>query len=269
GNYNRYQANLKLKEIFPELLKEHTTQVERLREEEVNLKKTLEKTEILKNDFDRETFEKIKLQYEEKTRKEAGLRERIRLLAEKLKDISLKIHAMKETEAELERATNDLTIINRIDEFSKQIRMWFKNATPMITEALLENINFHATEIIQDLLEDESVEIMWKNNYDVFVRMPQMKKSFLQLSGGEQMAVALSIRLALLRVLTSIDFAFFDEPTANLDPTRRENLANSIKRVKGFKQLFVISHDDTFEGKADNIITFKKDERNISRVEFV
>jgi hypothetical protein len=44
-----------------------------------------------------------------------------------------------------------------------------------------------------------------------------------------------------------INLAFSDEPTTNMDAERRQNLARQIG-VKDFHQLFVISHDDTFEG---------------------
>ena len=72
------------------------------------------------------------------------------------------------------------------------------------------------------------------------------------------MSAALAVRLAVLKVLTKIDFAFFDEPTTNLDSERRKNLSSCIQNIRGFKQLFIISHDDTFEENADYSIHFSK-----------
>ena len=69
------------------------------------------------------------------------------------------------------------------------------------------------------------------------------------------MAAALSIRLAILKQLSDIRVAFFDEPTTNMDATRRENLAMQLSQIKNFDQLFVISHDDTFEGYVDHVIS--------------
>ena len=66
------------------------------------------------------------------------------------------------------------------------------------------------------------------------------------------MAAALSIRLAILKQLSDIRIAFFDEPTTNMDAERRENLAQQISQIKNFDQLFVISHDDTFENYVDS-----------------
>ncbi|MDH3493331.1 MAG: AAA family ATPase, partial [Acidobacteriota bacterium] len=83
------------------------------------------------------------------------------------------------------------------------------------------------------------------------------ERPFLSLSGGEQMSAALAVRLALLRQLSDIRLAFFDEPTTNMDLERRERLAEQISRItenQTFDQLFVISHDDTFESFADHVI---------------
>ena len=80
------------------------------------------------------------------------------------------------------------------------------------------------------------------------------------------MAAALAVRLALLREMSDIRIAFFDEPTAHLDDERRENLAAQISQIKGFHQLFVISHDDTFEGTTHHVLRISK-ENGISQVE--
>ena len=72
------------------------------------------------------------------------------------------------------------------------------------------------------------------------------------------MSAALAIRLALLKKLSTLNIAFFDEPTQNMDEMRRMNLAEQIRRVRGFDQLIVISHDDTFEQGLDSLIRLHK-----------
>ena len=61
-----------------------------------------------------------------------------------------------------------------------------------------------------------------------------------------------------MRGLSRLDMAFFDEPTQNMDGERRGNLAEQIRRVRGFEQLVVISHDDTFEQGLDSVIHLDK-----------
>ncbi len=75
------------------------------------------------------------------------------------------------------------------------------------------------------------------------------------------MAAALAVRLALLKVLGELDVAFFDEPTTNMDRQRRQRLAEAITHVRSFEQLFVISHDDTFEHITENVIYLERGER--------
>ena len=62
----------------------------------------------------------------------------------------------------------------------------------------------------------------------------------------------------LVREISNIDIAFFDEPTANLDDVRREALARQVMNIRGFRQLFVISHDDTFEQVTQNLVRVKR-----------
>ena len=102
------------------------------------------------------------------------------------------------------------------------------------------------------------MELSWEDDYEIVLRTRGQERSFAQLSGGEQMSAALAVRLALLKTLAKLDVAFFDEPTQNMDETRRGNLAEQIRRVRGFNQLIVISHDDTFEQGLDSVIYLQK-----------
>ncbi len=43
-----------------------------------------------------------------------------------------------------------------------------------------------------------------------------------------------------------------------MDELRRVNLAEQIRRVRGFDQLIVISHDDTFEQGLDSLVRLRK-----------
>ena len=74
-----------------------------------------------------------------------------------------------------------------------------------------------------------------------------------QISGGQRQRVAIARAL-----VTHSRVVLADEPTANLDRDRRANLAAQILNVKGFTQLFVISHDDTFEEDTDHVVHIVK-----------
>ena len=117
-------------------------------------------------------------------------------------------------------------------------------------------------------MADHSARLLWREDYGIDLEKDGRNREFKQLSGGEQMVAALAVRLALLRELSAIDVAFFDEPTSNLDDVRRDNLANQIATVRdtGFSQIFIISHDDAFEQSTDHVVrVWKKD--GLSQIE--
>lgn len=134
------------------------------------------------------------------------------------------------------------------------LRTLLRQAGPYITKAVIKQISDGAAQIFGDLMQDYTRHLRWAEDYGITLEVDGRERQFAQLSGGEQMSAALAVRLALLREMSNIDVAFFDEPTTNLDEARRDALARQILDVKGFRQLFVISHDDTFEQATQNII---------------
>jgi exonuclease SbcC len=133
-----------------------------------------------------------------------------------------------------------------------------KQAGPQVTKALIQLVSSSADQIFCDIMQDYTRRLRWNEDYGITLEAGGYERQFAQLSGGEQMSAALSVRLALLREMSNIDLAFFDEPTTNLDETRRDLLARQILEVKGFRQLFVISHDDAFEQATQNLIRIQR-----------
>jgi exonuclease SbcC len=134
------------------------------------------------------------------------------------------------------------------------VRQFLRQSGPYVTQAVIRQISAGAAQIFSELMQDYSRQLAWSEDYGISLDVDGVTRQFAQLSGGEQMSAALAVRLALVREMSNIDIAFFDEPTANLDDVRREALARQIMNVKGFRQLFVISHDDTFEQATQNLI---------------
>ena len=139
-------------------------------------------------------------------------------------------------------------------ETAEFIRDILQKAAPYITEILLHSISVEANQLFREITGRFDVTLRWGKDYEVTLEEEGRERPFLNLSGGEQMAAALAVRLALLKELSEINIAFFDEPTTNMDEERRRNLAEHIGRIKDFHQLFVISHDDSFEGFTDQIV---------------
>ena len=188
----------------------------------------------------------------------AELGEKLRNIREEITEREQQISKAEEKQAELEtlRAERQETVESR--EMLQQFRETIKEAGPHVMKELLRQISREANRIFGEILGDRSVELAWEEEYEIVWRSRGQTRTFAQLSGGEQMSAALAVRLALLKILAPLDIAFFDEPTQSMDDLRRGNLAEQIKRVKGFNQLIVISHDDTFEQGLDNVIYLSK-----------
>jgi exonuclease SbcC len=158
----------------------------------------------------------------------------------------------------LDEARAELATLEELERMLQQFRETIKEAGPNILKAVLHAISTEANRIFGEILGDRSSVLSWEQDYEIMLRRDGRERSFAQLSGGEQMSAALAVRLALLRGLSRLDMAFFDEPTQNMDGERRGNLAEQIRRVRGFEQLVVISHDDTFEQGLDSVIHLDK-----------
>ncbi len=159
---------------------------------------------------------------------------------------------------ELETARKEKDMLEELQNMLEMFRKLIKEAAPHVLKAMLGDISAEANRIFGEIMGDRTAQLAWQNDYEITLRRQSVNRTFTQLSGGEQMSAALAVRLALLKKLSSLNIAFFDEPTQNMDELRRMNLAEQIRRVRGFDQLIVISHDDTFEQGLDSLIRLRK-----------
>jgi exonuclease SbcC len=158
---------------------------------------------------------------------------------------------ISELEAKLENE-------KRFGEYAKFIRETLRDSAQHIVLGLIGEISEEANSLYCAIMDDFSQELRWSEDYGITITESGEEKNFQQLSGGEKMGAALALRLSLLKMLSNSDFVFLDEPTQNMDEIRRENLSEQIMNIKGFKQIFVISHDDTFNEKYGHVVKIEK-----------
>ena len=209
-------------------------------------------------EYDQQTLAEAQAKFVQLAGEIAELKERLRALRAESEKMAQQISEAEEKKAEMEalRAERQETLESR--EMLQQFRETIREAGPYVMKELLRQISREANRIFGEILGDRSVELSWEEEYEIVWRSRGQTRTFAQLSGGEQMSAALAVRLALLKTLAQLDIAFFDEPTQSMDDLRRVNLAEQIKRVRGFNQLIVISHDDTFEQGLDSVIYLSK-----------
>ncbi len=162
---------------------------------------------------------------------------------------------LRKTLAESFREKERLT---KTAETTKFIRDTLKEAAPRVARNYVHHVSIEAAMLFREITGGASGTLKWGDDYAVSLEEDGFERPFQSLSGGEQMAAALAVRLALLKQLSDVRLAFFDEPTTNMDEERRENFALEISRIKNFDQLFVISHDETFDNYVDNVVHIEK-----------
>lgn len=209
--------------------------------------------------YDPQRLQIVEVTYSE-TRSQAdriagGLPQQRKLLSE----LDSQLELLQSTAKKHERAQADLKQTEKVRKFITFARKVYKEAGPRITERYVQTISREADRLFRELLNRPNVALEWTRDYEVIVQEGAHTRRLINLSGGEQMCAALAVRLALLRVLADIDIAFFDEPTTNMDYLRRQSLAEAIANIKTFRQLFVISHDDTFEKVTENVILIERE----------
>jgi exonuclease SbcC len=197
------------------------------------------------------------------------LRERITQVNTHLAHIQAEFDRLSENLAKLatvrERVKEQMMArdkTRKLHETTEFIRETLQKAAPFISEMKLATISLAANELFREITGRYDVTLRWANDYEIILEEQGYDRPFANLSGGEQMSAALAVRLALLQHQSDIKIAFFDEPTTNMDEDRRRNLAQQIGRVSAFHQLFVISHDDSFESFTDQVITLTAKEES-------
>jgi exonuclease SbcC len=175
-----------------------------------------------------------------------------------LESLAQQLQAQEDIAEKRDQVLVDLAAKQEVLQFIAEARNIYKQSGPRITKFYLTEISWEADRLYRELLNRPDVALQWTEDYEIQVQEQSHWRSFRSLSGGEQMCAALAVRLALLKVLVDINIAFFDEPTTNMDEPRRRQLATALGHLKSFHQLFVISHDDTFESVTENIIRVER-----------
>ncbi len=165
---------------------------------------------------------------------------------------------LQKAKAEMEVARLEGEEARRHMEAVEAVRRALDAAAPEIAVTLVRRVSNRATSLYRELLGQPALSLEWGSDYEIRSRVRAEEREFKQLSGGEQMAAALAVRLALLQTLSDLRIAFLDEPTAHMDAARRANLAAQIQNLRSFHQLVVISHDDSFDTLFGHVVRLAK-----------
>lgn len=152
-----------------------------------------------------------------------------------------------------------MTRWSKLSDAFRFVRDGIRQAGPAVVQRRVRLISHHADQLFQDIVEEPSYALNWDESYAITIRYRGEQRDYQQLSGGEQMAAAIAVRLALLMQMSQVRMLFLDEPTTNLDERRRDNLADRITKLEGLQQIFVITHDDSFKRETHHVLRVQKE----------
>jgi exonuclease SbcC len=234
-----------------EALEKAKAEHEGVESELVNSQKALSEAQA---GYDSETHDAERAALRELENTYHAAKARLGAAEKRIQKLAIELGNFAETRRSLHHDLKEKDRLETTDEATAFIRDTLKEAAPRVARNYVYHVSLEANRLFREISGNAEQTLKWTEDYSVSLEEDGYDRPFISLSGGEQTAAALAIRLGLLKQLTDIRIAFFDEPTANMDADRRENLGQQISRITHFDQLIVISHDDTFDSYVDNVI---------------
>ena len=186
----------------------------------------------------------------------------------KSKQVKMELDKLGSTLKELKHVKGYVTELELIQKnvyeregpVSKSLRSWALEIISQKASEYLENLN---TKIQRISLSEKTRDV----NISCYSRNAVLDLE--SLSGGEQVSVALALRLGMSHLLgaSNLNFMILDEPTAHLDSERRKSLVNVLSQLTSLKeddssmQFIIITHDAEIfdDSSVENIYKFESD----------
>ena len=182
-----------------------------------------------------------------------------------IKKTKMELEKLDSTLTELKHVQSYVTELERIEEnvynrdgpVSKSLRSWALEIISQKASEYLEKLN---TKIQRISLSEKTRDV----NISCYSRNTML--DIESLSGGEQVSIALALRLGMSHLLgaSNLNFMILDEPTAHLDDERKKSLVNVLSQLTNLKedssmQFIIITHDAEIfdDSSVENIYKFE------------
>ena len=210
-----------------------------------------DKIKNIKIDELREKYDILKEELNEISKKLGSSQEKIENYKKILEKIASQEEKQKKLLNELKKLEDKSNRANLIrNEVGKMGRAISKYMLSGISN--IASLNFNKITGRTERIEWSNEE---KDKYVLYLVGQERKIAFEQLSGGEQVSVAIAIRGTMTEYFTNSRFMILDEPTNNLDTERKKLLAEYMGEIlKNLDQSIIVTHDDTFREMAEKII---------------
>jgi exonuclease SbcC len=210
-------------------------------------------------------FEEKRKQLSEIDQQFGAIMEKIRMCQEQIKNKNLtlkELKIVKQYVSELDKIYQ--RIFNRDGSVATSLRSW---ALQTISEKASEYLVMMNTKIQRIYLSEKTRDV----SISCYSRNSILELE--SLSGGEQVVVALSLRLGMAHLLgaSNLNFIILDEPTTHLDEERRKLLVSVLAQLSDISnlnaraplQFIIITHDSEIfqDSTVENIYKFESTEQ--------
>ncbi|MCC7553178.1 MAG: AAA family ATPase [Methanobacteriaceae archaeon] len=226
--------------------------------------------EISDSSYDKDRYDKIVYsydiasnKYDDLNNKLSNIKGQATELITYVEDLTIRINENEKFQKEQKNIEDLLGVLTEIRELyskngiQKELRNFSRPLIQKYTKEFFEKFNFNYSDLILD------------EDYNISVFGPEGETNIDMVSGGEKIAIALALRLAITQAMSrgNLETILLDEPTIHLDSFRRHELINLLKDVSVLPQMIIVTHETQLESAADNIIEVSKN-KGISKVEY-
>jgi exonuclease SbcC len=191
-----------------------------------------------------------------------GKRAQVENIEKQLKDFSEKV---KQVEEELKKIGKTIEAYNIIEQFAEK----YLGKGGVLAKELTKFVRAELEKRTNTILSRLGLrEITINEDFEIFIKIGSDMVPLDNASGGERVAIAIAMRLALaeLAMGRTPTVLILDEPTVYLDDERRVEIFSILGELgKSLKQVIIVTHDEKVIDIADAVIRVENI-GNVSRV---
>ncbi len=208
----------------------------------------------------KERLDEVRVKLDDVKQRVASLEGEEKQLKQRVEDAKARLTELEEKEKEVERIEAFVKLLGKIrdaygkDGVQKLIRSRARPAIERYTREYLNKFNLEYSDVRLD------------EDYELTVIGPSGSQSVSAISGGERVALAIALRMAIAKVIagSKVETMIMDEPTVFLDEERRRELIEILKKAfreeaRVVPQLIIVSHDRELEDAADTVYVVTKE----------
>ncbi len=200
--------------------------------------------------FDPVAFSTLRQEFEQKRKEVSKVDQEFGAVIEKIQQANQRVTKIISILGDLKDVKNYLeklelvqnNVYNRDGSVATSLRSWALSA---ISSKASEYLGMLNTKIHRVALSEKTRDVV------ITCFSKDSPVDVDSLSGGEQVSVALAIRLGMAHLLgtSSLNFVILDEPTTHLDSERRKSLVHVLSQLSDIQnsasqlQLIIITHD--------------------------